>query len=119
MTDSPPVTDTPVALPTTKLDASKAFLGDLARPYVLLIISSAAAASTVMVASKVDGPEAALFITAVLGGVAALYGAKAMENAATAKQTATVAVAQAKAPPPIIVTPAEATGELPAGERIR
>lgn len=68
------------------LDHFKALVGDLARPFAIIISSASAAIATVIIACKVDGFDgAALFIGAVYAGVGALYGGKAWENVKTAQ----------------------------------
>ena len=55
----------------------------------------------VTIAIKTDKPEliaAAAFMTALYAGLGALYGSKAMEVSAVAKQAAGVQIAQAQAP---------------------
>lgn len=96
----PPVTDTPVAPasrpPVPWPDQVKSFVGDLARPFAIIWTSGAAGIAIVELAKPgINLIEAAVYITAVLAGVAALYGAKAWENARAGKQSAEVAIAQA------------------------
>lgn len=75
------------------------WLGNNARPLSILLPAAGAAIATVVIAMKVTGfGEAALFIGAVYGGVAALYTAKSWENAQTAKSAANVEVAKAAGP---------------------
>lgn len=90
------MTDTPVTNPPSRLDAVKSFVGDLARPFAIIVTSASAATATVVVSFKVDGFDgAAIFIGAVFAGVGALYGAKAWENTRTGRQAADVEIAKA------------------------
>lgn len=71
-------------------------LGELARPYVLYAAATSAAVATI----KLGWSDAALieksaFIGAAWAGVAALYGAKALEERGKAKSDERVAIAQA------------------------
>ena len=108
MTDASPTKqpDTPIAAPTTPppstLDEIKGFVGDLARPFAIIVTSASASTATVIIAlNNKDGfSAAAIFIGAVFTGVVGLFGAKAWENAQQAKQTANVAVAQAQSTTP-------------------
>lgn len=110
MTDTPStprVTDTPVvpvkAPPVSRLDIAKAFIGDLARPFAIIATSYAAARAIIIVAGKAgDLTEGAIYITAVLAGVGAIYGLKSWENAKAGRQAADVAIAAqtGTAPPP-------------------
>jgi hypothetical protein len=75
------------------IDVVKSFIGDLARPFAIIVTSLAAAISTVwigvVVAQKVESFEgAAIYIGAVFAGVGALYGAKAWELTKVAKARA-------------------------------
>lgn len=95
--------DTPIATPTfpppSRLDQVKGFVGDLARPFAIIVTSLSAAISGVVIATKVSTFEgAATFIGAVYLGVGALYGAKAWENAKTGGQAAQVEIAKAATP---------------------
>ena len=88
------------------MDRIKTFIADIARPYSIISLSTASAAAVVIIAHKVDGFEgAALFIGAAMGGVAALYGAKAAENSQTAKHAANVEIAKAAGAAPVVDTP--------------
>lgn len=101
MTDNPPVADTPVRAPPSRAEVVKSFIGDLARPFAIIVTSAATAAATVIVALKVDSfDSAAIFIAAVYAGVGALYGAKAWEAVQTTKQGASVEIAKATSSPP-------------------
>jgi hypothetical protein len=87
------------------MERIKVFIADIARPYSIISLSTASSAAVVIVAHKVDGFEgAALFIGAAMGGVAALYGAKAAENSQTAKHAANVEIAKAAGPVPVVDT---------------
>jgi hypothetical protein len=87
--------DTPIPRPASRLDKVKSFIGDLARPFSIIVTSSAAAWATVTMAYRVDGFEgAALYIAAVYAGLAGLYGFKAWETTKTGGQAAEVAVAK-------------------------
>lgn len=101
------MTDTPVNPPSTPGERVKAAIGDLARPFAIYVTSAAAAVATVKIAwtiadKSADFSAAAIFITAVFGGLAGLYGFKAWENKEAAKATAGVKVAQAAAGPEVI-----------------
>lgn len=93
------MTDTPMTSPTwppvSRLEQIKGFVGDLARPFAIIVTSGSAAISGVVIATKVNSFEgAATFIGAVYLGVGALYGAKAWEVARTGKQAADVEIAK-------------------------
>lgn len=68
------------------LAAITKFLGDAARPYVLISAGSSAAFATIQTAIYSPTFEGAAFIGTVWAGVAALYGAKAAEVAAIARK---------------------------------
>jgi hypothetical protein len=90
MTDTPPTSS-----PPSRLDVAKGFIGDLARPFAIIVTSYGAAHATIVIAHKVSAFEgAATFIGAVFLGVGALYGAKAWEVAKTGKQAADVEIAK-------------------------
>ena len=94
-------------------DTLKTFIGDIARPFSIIVTSAAAAWSTVAIAYRVPGFEgAAVFIGAVYAGLAGLYGFKAWENRAATGQEAS-AEKERSGPP------AEAGGELPEDQRVR
>jgi hypothetical protein len=96
MTDAAIVADTPVPQPPTTSDRVKAFIGDLARPFAIIVTSFSAAWATVVVAYKVtSGEGGALVLGAAYAGVAGLYGWKAWESNTQAKQTAQVEIAKA------------------------
>jgi hypothetical protein len=76
-------------------------LGNLARPFVLYAASGSSALSTVSIVwGGLDLIAGAAFITASWGGVAVLYGAKALEERGKAKSAAEVAIAQTTTPEP-------------------
>ncbi len=90
MTDQ--TTDTPVNQPPTHLERLKAFLGDLARPFAIIVTSASAAYAVCTIAYQgKDFSGGAIFITAVFAGVALLYGAKSYENVKQAQANADVA----------------------------
>jgi hypothetical protein len=75
------------------LDRIVSAIGNVARPYVLYSAATSSALATVSIVwMKADLMAGAAFVGAAWGGVALLYGAKAMENASVAKTNA--------APPP-------------------
>ena len=87
--------DTPVAQPPSRLDAAKAFVGDLARPFAIISTSAAASGATIIVAWRVTTfGEGALFIGAVFAGVGALFGVKGWEKRAETKAAAEVEIAK-------------------------
>lgn len=62
------------------LDRVQAFIGEVARPYAIIVTATGAAASSIIIAIRVDnGNDGALVLGAVFGGVALYYGAKAWE----------------------------------------
>lgn len=63
-----------------------AFVGEIARPFAIISTSFAASKATLMLAAKVNSPEAAVFLGAVFMGVGALYGAKAWEKVTQIRQ---------------------------------
>ena len=86
MTDVTTGADTPVAPPVTRLDHIKSFVGDLARPFAIIVTSGGAAWATVVTAYRVqNGTDGALLLAAIFGGVAVLYGAKSLEVVGVAK----------------------------------
>lgn len=81
------------------LDALKAFIADLARPFSIYVTSGAAGVATVAIAFKVGNfAEGAIFIGAVFAGLTGLYGLKSWEISKAGKHAAEVEVAKAKAP---------------------
>lgn len=76
-------------------------LGNLARPSVLYLAAWSSAIATVSIVwMRLDLIAGAAFITASWGGVALLYGAKAIEERGKAKSEAEVAIAQTHAGEP-------------------
>ncbi len=95
-------TDTPVnsreTPPVTRLEAIKAFIGDLARPFAIIVTSYAAAHATIVIAGKVEnGNDGAIFAGAYFLGAATLYGAKAIEAINAGRHKRDVEVAQVNA----------------------
>jgi hypothetical protein len=74
-----------------------AFIGEIARPFAIISCSGASAKAIVVLALKVNSPEASVFIGAVFLGVGALYGAKAWEKVSQTRADAEVKKEQAKA----------------------
>jgi Zn-dependent protease len=71
------------------LDRIVSAIGNVARPYVLYSAATSSALATVSIVwMKADLMAGAAFVGAAWGGVALLYGAKAMENASVAKTNA-------------------------------
>ncbi len=104
MTETPTLTDTPpTASPPPRTDVLKGFLGDLARPFAIMVTSACAGAATVIIAVRVatEGFGCAAVLTAVYAGVGALYIGKSWEQIRTTQSTstanATVAIEQARA----------------------
>ena len=96
-------TDTPINMvrspPVSKMELTKAFLGDLARPFAIISTSAGATFATITLALR-DGVElnaAAVFMGAVFLGVGTLYGAKSLENANVSKHQAQAQTEVAKA----------------------
>jgi hypothetical protein len=92
------MTDTglPLNSPPSRLDAIKALVGDLARPFAIIVTSLGASATGIIIALRADDPDltaASLFVGAIYTGVAALYGAKAWEVTKTSQASAEVAKA--------------------------
>ena len=96
MTEKPDKpTDQPLQPPASHLERWTAALGNLARPFVLYAASLSSAIATCSVVFKeMDLTAGAIFIGASWAGVAALYGAKAIEERGKAKSEAAVAIAQ-------------------------
>jgi hypothetical protein len=83
------------------LDRAVAAIGNLARPYVLYSAASSSALATVSIVwMRADLMAGAAFVGAAWGGVALLYGAKAIEEHGKAKSAAGVEVAKAASVPP-------------------
>lgn len=110
MSDQQPPTDTPVNRPTfpraSRLEAFKAFIGDLARPFAIISTSFGATFATITLALRkgIELNAAGVFIGAVFAGVVGLYVGKAVEEANKVKHTS---AAQAQ------VEVAKATGNTP------
>lgn len=89
------MTDTPVTAPVGRLERAKAFIGDLARPFAIIVTSGAAGWASVVVAYRVEnGNDGAILMGAIFAGVGALYIGKAWEVAKTGKQSAEVEIAK-------------------------
>ena len=70
-------------------------VGNAARPYVLISAATSSALATVSIVwMRGDLMAGAAFVGAAWGGVAMLYGAKALEERGKAKSEADVAIAQ-------------------------
>ena len=94
--------------PELRLERAVAALGNLARPFVLYSAGLSAALATVRIAGgEHDLVAGAAFIAAAWTGVAALYGAKALEERGKAKSEAEVAIAQTNAPAGAAATDAD------------
>lgn len=96
---------TPFEMPTQPLTARfervVAALGSLARPFVLYSAALSTGISTVSIVwMRLDLIMGAAFIGAAWGGVAVLYGAKALEENGKAKSEAKVKIAEATSAPP-------------------
>lgn len=136
MTDTRSTTaSNPGASPSEKV---KAFIGDLARPFILYSAALTSSYAVARVAGAIADAlklghgsfeGAAIFIGAVLGGVGAIYIGKSFEVASVAKHEAAVKTAAVQAAPPtstvtmtppadLTITPAD-DGELPESERIK
>ncbi len=85
-------TDTPVSQPPSPLDGLKSFIGDLARPFAIIVTSAATAFAIVQLASQAkDLSAAAIFVGALFAGLGALSAAKTYENVKQAQASADVA----------------------------
>jgi hypothetical protein len=101
MTDAPIQTDTPVPQPPSRAETVKAFIGDLARPFAIIVTALSAAVTPIIIAFRVGAPSlegAAIFMGAIYAGVGAMFGAKAWENTKQAQATADVAKANGPTP---------------------
>lgn len=136
MTDTRSTTSSnPGASPSEKV---KAFIGDLARPFILYSAALTSSYAVARIAGAIADAlklghgtfeGAAIFIGAVLGGVGAIYIGKSFEVASVAKHEAAVKTAAVQAAPPnanITLTPPDQVriepgndGELPESERIK
>lgn len=103
MSDTPPNTS-----PPSRLDQIKALIGDLARPFVLIVAGAASglgigkicwAVADGVGSGKISGDSAAIVIGAVGSVLALLFGAKAIEVANVAKHEALVRTAAVTASP--------------------
>jgi len=95
------MTDQSVPASAARFERLVAAIGNLARPFVLYSASLSSAVATVMVVAKeMDLNAGAIFVGASWGGVALLYGAKAIEERGKAKSEADVAIAQTNAATP-------------------
>lgn len=93
------MTDQPMTPPASLLERWTATLGNLARPYTLVIAATASAIATVALAFRaVDLIAGAAFVAANWSGVGVLYGAKALEEGRKAKAIASVEIAKAQTP---------------------
>lgn len=119
------MTDTPVTPPPTRMERLKSFIGDLARPFSIVVTSASAAVTPVIVAvraapDRLDLSAASLFVGAIYAGVAGLYWGKAWEVRKQTEKAAEVEVAKVaaapSAPPAPQAPPAPAT-ETPPWER--
>lgn len=98
----------------TRAEACKSFIADLSRPFALYAVSVSTAVAILRIAWKgTDLPNGAVFITAALGGLAALYGAKAWENAKQGQATAEVEKAK------VAAGPAADPDEIPPAQRLK
>lgn len=96
------MTDTPInprdVPPVPKSEAVKAFIGDLARPWAIVVTSAAAAWATVVIAYKVEnGNDGAIFAGAYFLGVGTLYIGKAVEVLRSNRNAADVEIAKTNA----------------------
>lgn len=90
----------PFIIAPTKVSAwerVQEFIKVTARPLAIISTSFGASATCVIIGLHLRGTasEAAIYIAAILGGVATLYGAKSWENSQAGKHAATVEVAKA------------------------
>lgn len=104
------ITDTPIDQPPHAADLTKAFIGDLARPFALIALALSCAVC--LAVPYVGADKLGLALTAL----GAMYGAKAWENASAARSAQAPAVAQANASAPAatVVTPVVVAPTLPA-----
>jgi hypothetical protein len=104
-------TDTPIPEPPSTAETVKGFIGDLARPFALMWLAGFCGVALIM--EGVPSDKLGLALTAL----GAMYAAKSIENASTAKQSSLIGVAQAHAtapppPPAPIVTPVVAAAPI-------
>jgi hypothetical protein len=96
MTDTPP--NPREVPPISRLEATKSFIGDLARPFAIISTAFAASWATIVISYRVEnGNDGAILAGAYFLGVGTLYGAKAVEAINTARARRDVDVAQANA----------------------
>lgn len=82
-----PRTETPVraASPGT-LERIQVFIGETARPVALLGVGAATFYAIITAANRItDGNDGAVLLGVILSGLAALYGAKSLENVGIAR----------------------------------
>lgn len=96
------MTDTPVIPrekpPIPRSEMVKAFIGDLARPFAIIVTSYAAAHATIIIAGKVEnGNDGAIFAGAYFLGVGTLFLGKAVEAINASRTKRDVDVAQVNA----------------------
>lgn len=89
----------------TKLEATSAFVGAIARPFSIIVTSASAAVTPAVIVWRIapdrfDLIGAAAFIGALYAGVGALYWGKAWEVTKVGQHTAEVEKAKATATPP-------------------
>lgn len=90
---------------TTLLDRLKQAVSDFARPFAIYSAAASAAATPVIIVLRMKPEDlelgsGAIFVAAIFTGLAALYGARAAENANKAKHDAQVQIAAAQASQP-------------------
>lgn len=74
------------------------FIGEVARPWAIIVSSTGATIASVIVASKVEnGNDGAILIAAVFAGAATFFGFKAVEVWKNKQSDATVEVAKVEA----------------------
>jgi len=96
MTDTPVIPREVPRIP--KSEMVKSFIGDLARPFAIIVTSYAAMRATIIIAEKVEnGNDGAIFAGAYFLGAATLFGAKAIEAINTTRARRDVDVAQVNA----------------------
>lgn len=86
--------------PPSAIGEVKVLIADLARPFAIYATSFSVSWATIDIGHSVakragSFAEAAIYVTAIFAGVAALYGAKAWEKSQEGKHAATVEVAKA------------------------
>lgn len=77
---------TSLRITNPRLADAAAFIGEVARPFAIIITAGCAGAASIILALKVNSPEAAVFIGAVYLGVGSLYIGKAWEKVAQIRQ---------------------------------